>query len=497
MIGRVVRGWRARGLLVYLFGPGRHHEHTDPHVVAVWDGCTRLHQPRESSPGRFDVGALAAALTAPAAAAGVPQNPPPPHEGQDPPQGPVWHCSLRAAPEDRELSGDEWAEVVADVLDRTGIAPRGDPGGCRWVAVRHAADHVHVAAVLVRQDTLRRVHPRRDYHRVREACLAAEQRYGLRPTSPADATAPSAPSRGEREKAARQRRGPESSREQLRHLVRTAAARATGTEEFLELLAADPGVRVRARRSPTGDLTGYAVAFFGDRDRRAAPVWFGGRTLAADLSATALAERWASAPKPAAPASVLAERRSGAWTAAAAAAEQARADLATDPAGIAHATGDLLLVLAHVSDPADRAPLAAAAAEFEHAARHPGRGQPATWSRVAAELRTASWRLARVSARRSTSAAAVLALLLAVTALVAEIAAWRTQQHQPAAAAAAERARSALAGHTAQVAEWHAGQQQQPTPAAAARYSQQRHRLAFQRPAAYRPATGAPGRPRR
>ncbi|ONF73944.1 hypothetical protein AVR91_0204235 [Amycolatopsis keratiniphila subsp. keratiniphila] len=491
-----MRGWRARGLIAYLFGPGRHHEHQDPHVVAVWDGCERLHQPRETAPGRFDVADLAAALTAPAAAAGVPQNPLAVREGQDRPQGPVWHCSLRAAPEDRELTGAEWAEIVAEVLDRTGIAPRGDPGGCRWVAVRHAADHVHVAAVLVRQDTLRRVHPRRDYHRVREACLAAEQRYVLRPTSPADATAPSAPNRGEQEKAARQGREP--SREQLRRLVRSAAARASGPEEFLETLAAR--VQVRARRTPGGQLAGYAVAVSGDRDRQAEPIWFAGRTLAADLSAARLTERWASAPRPPAPASRMEERRSAAWTSATAAAERARAELATDPAGIAHATGDLLLVLAHVTDSASQPPLETAAAEFERAARHPGRGQPVTWSRAAADLRTAAWRLARVRTGPSTSAAAVLALLLAVAALVAELAAWRAQRNQLAAAAAADRAREALAGHVVQFAERHRGHAtaaEQPAAAESAK-RRPRGRIAGQKPPAHlhRP-TGVPGRPGR
>lgn len=55
----------------------------------------------------------------------------------------VWHCSLRAAPEDRMLSDDEWAQVACDVMDRTGLSPYGqDDEGIRWVAVRHAADRM-------------------------------------------------------------------------------------------------------------------------------------------------------------------------------------------------------------------------------------------------------------------------------------------------------------------------------------------------------------------
>ncbi|TDX84931.1 relaxase/mobilization nuclease domain-containing protein [Amycolatopsis arida] len=451
MIGRVVRGWRAYGLVAYLFGPGRYHEHDDPHVVAAWDGCARLHQPPVVR-GRFDVGRLVAALTAPAAAAGVPQRPPAGREGQDRPQGPVWHCSLRTAPGDRELSDAEWSEIVADLVDRVGIARRGDPGGCRWVAVRHAVDHVHVVAVLVRQDTLRRVHPRRDYLRVRQACLAAEATYGLTRTSPADRTAPQRAERAEVEKAVREHR-PEPTRDRLRRLARSAAARATGPEEFVALLAAEPAVELRLRRDSAGRLLGYALA-----DRRdqspGGLVWFGGRRLAADLSAPRLAERWASAARLPSPVGVgrLAAQRA-ALAAATAAAKQARTALVTDGPGVAHVTGDLLLVLADSAEGPAGGPLTSAAADFERAARHPGRGQPIRWGPAAADLRAAAWRLARVGPVRATGRAltgpAVLALLVAVAALVAELAAWREQHGHQAAAAGARRAGETLAGRAA------------------------------------------------
>jgi len=61
--------------------------------------------------------------------------------GGDAPAKCVWHCSLRSAPGDRVLSDAEWADVAAEVMDRT-ASPRGDDGACRWVAVRHADDHV-------------------------------------------------------------------------------------------------------------------------------------------------------------------------------------------------------------------------------------------------------------------------------------------------------------------------------------------------------------------
>ena len=38
---------------------------------------------------------------------------------------PVWHCSVRAAPGDRMLSDDEWAQVACEIMHRTGLAPYG------------------------------------------------------------------------------------------------------------------------------------------------------------------------------------------------------------------------------------------------------------------------------------------------------------------------------------------------------------------------------------
>lgn len=101
---------------------------------------------------------------------------------------PVWHCAIRAAPGIPLLSDAEWAQVAAQVMHRTGLAPAGDDLGVRWVAVRHAADHIHLVATLARQDGTR---PRiwNDYYRVREACHDAERRFGLRSTAPADRTA--------------------------------------------------------------------------------------------------------------------------------------------------------------------------------------------------------------------------------------------------------------------------------------------------------------------
>jgi len=179
VIGKIAapRGERVEGLIYYLFGPGRREEHTDPHIVAGWRHPAELEPPLRAD-GRRDFRRLLGLLNQPHAAMGTWGLP-----------RPVWHCSMRAAPGDKMLSDEEWAQIAFDVMDRTGLSPSGqEDDAVRWVAIRHGDDHIHIVAMLARQDGRRpRVH--NDRYRVREACLAAEQRYGLRRTAPGDRTA--------------------------------------------------------------------------------------------------------------------------------------------------------------------------------------------------------------------------------------------------------------------------------------------------------------------
>ena len=179
-------------------------------------------------------------------------------------------------------------------MDRTGLAPFGDDRGVRWVAVRHAADHIHLVATLARQDGIR---PRiwNDFYRVREACQAAETRFGLRVTAPADGTAARRPARSETEQAA-WRGWAEPPRVTLRREVSVAAAGAGSEREFFARLA-EAGVAVRKRYSVTspGEVTGYAVGLPRHTAKDSGIVWFGGGKLAADLTLPKLRRRWTGA----------------------------------------------------------------------------------------------------------------------------------------------------------------------------------------------------------
>jgi hypothetical protein len=279
VIGKVIRGTHAGRLLYYLYGPGKANEHFDPHLVAGFSDPGEL-EPERRPGGSRDFRRLTGLLAQPLAALAGPGY------GK-----PVWHCSVRAAPADRILSDAEWAQVAEQVMDRTGLAPAGDDRGVRWVAVRHAADHIHLVATLARQDGTR-PSTWNDFFRVREACRDAERRLGLTATAPADRTAARRASRAETEQSAR-RGWAEPPRVTLRREVSVAAAGARTEREFFSRLAS-AGVAVRQRYSTTnpGQVTGYAVGLPRHAAKGGGIIWYGGGKLAADLTLPKLRRRW-------------------------------------------------------------------------------------------------------------------------------------------------------------------------------------------------------------
>jgi hypothetical protein len=279
VIGKVIRGRNAARLLYYLYGPGRANEHTDPHLVAGFGDPDEL-EPELRVDGSRDFRRLAGLLDQPLALLTGPEY-----------DKPVWHCSVRAAPEDRMLSDAEWSRVAAGVMTHTGLAPTGDEFGVRWVAVRHAPNHIHIVATLARQDGIR---PRtwNDFHRVRDACREAERWFGLRCTAPADRTAARRATRAETEQAAR-RGWAGTPRTVLRRAVCSAAGGAGTEQEFFARLG-QAGVLVRKRYGTTspGQVTGYAVGLPHHAGKAGGVIWYGGGKLAADLTLPKLRARW-------------------------------------------------------------------------------------------------------------------------------------------------------------------------------------------------------------
>jgi hypothetical protein len=445
VIGKITapRGERVEGLIWYLFGPGRREEHTDPHIVAGWRHPAELEPPLRPD-GRRDFRRLLGLLNQPHAAMGT--------------WGlarPVWHCSMRAAPGDKMLSDEEWAQIACDVMNRTGLSPFGqEDDAVRWVAIRHGDDHIHIVAMLARQDG-RRPRVRNDRYRVREACLAAEERYGLRRTAPGDRTAASRASRAESEKASR--RGlSEAPRVTLRRLVSRAAAAAASEQEFFACLRRS-GVLVRTRISASrpGQLTGYAVALPGDTGTAGEPVWYGGGKLAADLTLPKLRHRWArsggSADDP-----FTAAERSAVWEHAAQAADRAAAQIrmqaGTDPASAADAAWATADTLHATAAALGSRVLRDAADAYDRAARAPF-GRVPVPTPAGSGLRRAARLLSAYGYLTSDPSFRPIMLIARLGALAEAIASLRERQQHAAQAAgalnAAERIRDAEQAYAA------------------------------------------------
>lgn len=233
-----------RRTIRYLFGTGRANEHIDPHLVASWNGFAP--DPGRSphrDPKKVEA-QLAAQLDQPVKML-----------GDKAPRYTVWHCPVRAAPEDPILTDAEWADIARRIVAAAGITPEGDEEACRWVAVRHADDHIHIAATLVRQDGRR---PKRDYDQraVQREARQIEVDYGLRRLRPGDGTAAKRPTSKEHFKS--KRLGQDAtSREILRLRVRRAMA-AASTEAVLLSRAKWAGHRRGEEQSAALEAHGHA-----------------------------------------------------------------------------------------------------------------------------------------------------------------------------------------------------------------------------------------------
>ncbi|HET9895161.1 MAG TPA: hypothetical protein VFQ44_09520 [Streptosporangiaceae bacterium] len=444
MIGKVLRGRHVARLLYYLYGPGKHEEHTDPHIVTGWRHPAELEPPLVGGGGR-DFRRLTGLLEQPVAVLGARA-----------PGRPVWHCVARAAPTDRLLSDEEWAQAAAEIMHRTGLAPRGeDDEAVRWIAVRHGPDHIHIVATLARQDGGR---PRLsgDYYKVREACRAVEEAFRLRRTAPGDRTAACRPSRAETEKAGR-RGWREAPRVVLQREVSTAAGSACGEREFFARLE-NAGVLVRLRysvRNP-GEVTGYAVALPADTTAGGTPVWYGGGKLAADLTLPKLRHRWTASAMGGTAAGLgglTAGERAAIWEqagqACSAGAAQIRAlTAAGDCAGAADAAWAAADALRSAGAALGHPAIRRAANAYDRAARMPY-GRVPRASRAGCELRRAARLMSAAAFATHDRHLAQLALMTRLAALTEAVAQLRLAQGHVAQAEAARAAAEMLHAGTA------------------------------------------------
>ncbi|MFB7645702.1 relaxase/mobilization nuclease domain-containing protein [Streptomyces sp. NPDC056084] len=352
-------GSDTRGLLWYLYDTGKHEDHTDPHLVASFDGMS-------PDPGRDPT----ATLTDLQRLLDQTMMALPKHAR---PAKHVWHTSVRADPGDRILTDEEWADIARRIVAATGIDPGEGQSGCRWAAVRHADDHIHIVATLVTEDGH---HPDdfRSGARAQAEARLIEKELGLHQVAPGDGTAAKRPTRAERHKAERQGRE-RTAREELREAVRRAVSGARSDEEFFYRLAA-AGLLIRKRAAPSGDLLGYKVALPDDLNKDGEPVFYPGARLAPDLSLPRIRERWSAdaaapptddavRPGPVGPAAARRGTASAVWQTVLVFEHGEDAVIAAHIA----AAGEVLDALAKTSAAHTRRELRDAATAFERASR--------------------------------------------------------------------------------------------------------------------------------
>ncbi|MER6845817.1 relaxase/mobilization nuclease domain-containing protein [Streptomyces platensis] len=406
------KGSRTVGLLYYLWGPGKANEHTNPHMVAAWDDrIIERHDPARSPDATLpELGRL---LDAPMEWL----------ESRRPTKH-VYHVPVSLAKTDRLLSDAEWNMVACEILDAVGIAPKGDEmKQCRWVAMRHADNHMHIVATLATAEG-RVPDLRGDWTKMQERARELEKRLGLRQLASGDKTAKQWPKTAELEKAKRHGRA-EVPRVTLQHQVREAAAGAADEADFFKRLAR-AGLRVNKRTAPDGAVTGYSVALPGDRTAGGRAVWYSGSRLAPDLSLPRVRERWGNqtavqgGPKP--------TTRAEAWRQAAHHINEAGRMLGhggdAEGAGAVAALGDLLTTYAVQAPSYVRSEIRAAAAAFERAGRAPAARRASSQARGHLQAAAQQLTVGAALAAGGGEIAAVLALVGAVALAVIAAVEW-------------------------------------------------------------------------
>ncbi|MGW1224776.1 relaxase/mobilization nuclease domain-containing protein [Streptomyces sp. NPDC002530] len=431
MVPDVSTGSDSRGLIAYLFRPGRRDEHTNSHIVAAWD---RAGAPDPGRDPAATYSQLARRLD---------------HHvdlrtrelgGKKPAQH-VWHCPVRTAPDDRYLTDAEWAEVARRVVHATGIAPDGDERACRWIAVRHADDHIHIMATTVRADG-RRPRTHQDGRRAQAECRRIEAEFGLRRLRPGDLTAPRTPTGAERAKAERQGQTV-TARQWLRERAYAVAAAVHNEADYFTVLQS-LGIKVKTRLGPeTGDVIGYSLAALGDTNSAGEPVWYGGSKLAPDLSINRLRERLPDREVTDRPRFAADPAEPWQHTISAIQAAHTVLDSDDDAAAQGHlaAFGDALYNIASGTTGPHRAELRSAAMAFNRARRSATRAD----HQAATALREAARELAYAS---NEPGGLAIALLFATVYLAGAAAKWHEQRgHAQQAAAAEEAFRHLQAGY--------------------------------------------------
>ena len=280
MIPKISKGDKPVGLMKYLVGPGRHNEHTDPHLITGSPLIVAWHD--DAQLGETAAVAIARELDLNRRAfefeAGTKH---------------VWHCSLSIPYQDREVTDQEWADIAQRFMDDMDFTDTQAKAPCQWVAVHHGKsvkgnDHIHIVASTIREDGTK-WNAGNDFVRAQQAARELERQFGLIQLG----------NHSERwlERAELERdKGREPVRFRLERTVRACAVAAETEAQFVrQMRRANMLVHPRFAAGTDSVVTGYAVAERPPKGMR--PLWFGGGKLAQDLTLPSLRTRWPDTPE--------------------------------------------------------------------------------------------------------------------------------------------------------------------------------------------------------
>jgi len=288
-------GSRVRGLVEYLYGPGRSDEHTDPHVIAA--NTTLLLDDRAPTPLARKMLATeldnTRALLAP-----------------DVTEKFVFHASISLAPEDGPVSEETWQDIATSVAEHLGFGEDTPGARVRWMAVHHGLskngnDHIHLVANLISEDGRQHNFVRPPWVMLSEVRKQLEIKHGLRLVGHDKGTGLGAYSQTEARRADEQRhtavaekgvpagsvKPAETETVRLERRVRAAASAAVDESDFLHhLQEEDVAVRPRFAAGDRTRVVGMSVALpTGDEHTL---IWHGGGRLAKDLTLPAIRKQW-------------------------------------------------------------------------------------------------------------------------------------------------------------------------------------------------------------
>lgn len=306
MMPNIVDGGNTVGLMQYLVGPGRRDEHMEPHIVAGserimrrWGDWSELSAAQaneiaqsidqymvETGTEAFGNIRTYDSVTDSKQVVGRGRN----H---------VWHCSLSLKAEEGALSQGKWQRIAHDFMDEMGFTEASGKAPCRWVAVHHGqskagGDHIHIVANIVREDGTK-WSSWQDQRRSQRACNVLEHKYGLEVVESRENTRGARHDSAQEQNAAKRQGKSLTDRAALETRVRAAATASHNEAEFVRR-ARQLGIRIRPRFASgrTDVVNGYSVAL---HSKPGQPTqWYGGNSLARDLSLTRLRTRWESTP---------------------------------------------------------------------------------------------------------------------------------------------------------------------------------------------------------